>query len=61
MVLYWFGPFFSQEIPLIDLMLFSTLISAVDPVAVLSVFTEINVNEVILNKCQLSVTVFLNN
>uniref|UniRef100_A0A915CS91 Sodium/hydrogen exchanger n=1 Tax=Ditylenchus dipsaci TaxID=166011 RepID=A0A915CS91_9BILA len=47
MVLYWFGPFFSQEIPLIDLMLFSTLISAVDPVAVLSVFTEINVNELL--------------
>jgi sodium/hydrogen exchanger-like protein 3 len=28
-------------------MLFSTLISAVDPVAVLSVFTEINVNELL--------------
>ena len=36
-------------------MLFSTLISAVDPVAVLSVFTEINVNEVIRNKIILSV------
>jgi NhaP-type Na+/H+ or K+/H+ antiporter len=30
----------------IDIMLFSTLISAVDPVAVLSVFTEVKVNEV---------------
>ncbi|KAI1705510.1 sodium/hydrogen exchanger family domain-containing protein [Ditylenchus destructor] len=50
MVLYAFGSIsgaFSHDIPLIDIMLFSTLISAVDPVAVLSVFTEINVNELL--------------
>jgi hypothetical protein len=48
-VLYLFGQLlgFSMPIPLLDVMLFSTLISAVDPVAVLSVFTEINVNELL--------------
>lgn len=46
LVLYCFKPFYSMEIGVLDLLLFSTLISAVDPVAVLSVFTEVNVNEV---------------
>ncbi|KAH7729187.1 sodium/hydrogen exchanger [Aphelenchoides avenae] len=36
-----------MNIGILDLLLFSTLISAVDPVAVLSVFTEINVNELL--------------
>uniref|UniRef100_A0A7E4VSN9 Sodium/hydrogen exchanger n=1 Tax=Panagrellus redivivus TaxID=6233 RepID=A0A7E4VSN9_PANRE len=47
LTLYAFSPLYSVDISLIDLMLFSTLISAVDPVAVLSVFTEINVNELL--------------
>ena len=46
LTLYLFSDFYQTKIAFIDLMLFSTLISAVDPVAVLSVFTEINVNEV---------------
>jgi len=42
LVLWVFRPFFSMDIPLLDLMLFSTLISAVDPVAVLSALNQIN-------------------
>lgn len=38
---------FHMNIPLLHIMLFSSLISAVDPVAVLSVFEEIHVNEVL--------------
>lgn len=38
---------FGQEIPLLDIMLFSSTVSAVDPVAVLAVFEEIHVNEVL--------------
>ncbi|VDN00872.1 unnamed protein product, partial [Thelazia callipaeda] len=41
------SPLFSTSIPWTDLFLFSTLISAVDPVAVLSVFEEINVNRLL--------------
>lgn len=33
--------------PLLDMFLFSALISAVDPVAVLAVFEEIHVNEIL--------------
>uniref|UniRef100_A0A914Z5V6 Sodium/hydrogen exchanger n=1 Tax=Panagrolaimus superbus TaxID=310955 RepID=A0A914Z5V6_9BILA len=47
LTLYLFSDFYKIKIAFIDLMLFSTLISAVDPVAVLSVFTEINVNELL--------------
>ncbi|KAG8328795.1 sodium:proton antiporter activity protein [Homalodisca vitripennis] len=35
------------ETPLLEMMLFSALISAVDPVAVLAVFEEIHVNEIL--------------
>ncbi|XP_055710485.1 sodium/hydrogen exchanger 3 isoform X3 [Phlebotomus papatasi] len=35
------------EIPFLDMFLFSSLISAVDPVAVLAVFEEIHVNEIL--------------
>ncbi len=35
------------ELPLLDTFLFSALISAVDPVAVLAVFEEIHVNEIL--------------
>jgi len=38
---------FECETPLLDMFLFSALISAVDPVAVLAVFEEIHVNEIL--------------
>ncbi|XP_015431274.1 PREDICTED: probable Na(+)/H(+) antiporter nhx-9 [Dufourea novaeangliae] len=38
---------FGFETPLLDMYLFSALISAVDPVAVLAVFEEIHVNEIL--------------
>jgi len=41
----WIG--FGIELPLLQTLLFSALISAVDPVAVLAVFEEIHVNEVL--------------
>jgi solute carrier family 9 (sodium/hydrogen exchanger), member 3 len=41
------GIFGDIELPLLDTFLFSSLISAVDPVAVLAVFEEIHVNEIL--------------
>ena len=38
---------YSRETPLLDMFLFGALISAVDPVAVLAVFEEIQVNEIL--------------
>lgn len=38
---------YSCKTPLLDMFLFSSLISAVDPVAVLAVFEEIQVNEIL--------------
>ena len=38
---------FGAEIPLLNCFIFSSLISAVDPVAVISVFEEIHVNEML--------------
>ncbi|XP_059474153.1 Na(+)/H(+) exchanger protein 2-like isoform X2 [Neocloeon triangulifer] len=38
---------FEFETPVLDMMLFGSLISAVDPVAVLAVFEEIHVNEIL--------------
>lgn len=47
--LWFFGKvgLFGCETPLLDMFLFSALISAVDPVAVLAVFEEIHVNEIL--------------
>lgn len=41
------GIFGDIELPILDTFLFSSLISAVDPVAVLAVFEEIHVNEIL--------------
>ncbi|XP_055295295.1 sodium/hydrogen exchanger 3 isoform X39 [Sitodiplosis mosellana] len=38
---------FGKQIPVLDIFLFSSLIAAVDPVAVLAVFEEIHVNEIL--------------
>ncbi|XP_076353563.1 putative Na(+)/H(+) antiporter nhx-9 isoform X2 [Tachypleus tridentatus] len=38
---------YGVDIPLLDILLFSSIVSAVDPVAVLAVFEEIHVNEVL--------------
>lgn len=38
---------FGESIKLLDIFLFSSLIAAVDPVAVLAVFEEIHVNEIL--------------
>uniref|UniRef100_A0A1I7XGH5 Sodium/hydrogen exchanger n=1 Tax=Heterorhabditis bacteriophora TaxID=37862 RepID=A0A1I7XGH5_HETBA len=46
-LIYVFSPFYEWSIPFIDILLYSTLISAVDPVAVLSVFEEIHVNQLV--------------
>uniref|UniRef100_A0A1I8ALR9 Sodium/hydrogen exchanger n=1 Tax=Steinernema glaseri TaxID=37863 RepID=A0A1I8ALR9_9BILA len=46
-LLYLLRGLFEVEKTFLDLMLFSTIISAVDPVAVLSVFEEINVNKLL--------------
>lgn len=39
--------FFGKQIKVLDIFLFSSLIAAVDPVAVLAVFEEIHVNEIL--------------
>lgn len=38
---------FGKQIPVLDIFLFASLIAAVDPVAVLAVFEEIHVNEIL--------------
>nr|CDQ00592.1 Bm2935, isoform f [Brugia malayi] len=47
MTLYFLHDYFKVRTSLIELLLFSTLISAVDPVAVLCVFEEIHVNQLL--------------
>uniref|UniRef100_A0A0R3RMM6 Sodium/hydrogen exchanger n=1 Tax=Elaeophora elaphi TaxID=1147741 RepID=A0A0R3RMM6_9BILA len=47
MTLYFLHDYFKVHTSLIELLLFSTLISAVDPVAVLCVFEEIHVNQLL--------------
>ncbi len=47
MTLYAFREMFSAPTTVIDIFLFSSLISAVDPVAVLCVFEEIHVNQLL--------------
>lgn len=42
----WFN-LYGVETPILDVFLFASLISAVDPVAVLAVFEEIHVNEIL--------------
>ncbi|KAK6062027.1 hypothetical protein COOONC_00303 [Cooperia oncophora] len=46
-IIYAFTPLYQWTLPFIDILLFATLISAVDPVAVLSVFEEIHVNQLL--------------
>ncbi|CAI4226217.1 unnamed protein product [Auanema sp. JU1783] len=45
--IYCFQSFYIHEIQTLDILLYATLISAVDPVAVLSVFEEIHVNQLL--------------
>ncbi|OZC09175.1 sodium/hydrogen exchanger 3 family protein [Onchocerca flexuosa] len=47
LTLYFLHDYFKVHTSLIELLLFSTLISAVDPVAVLCVFEEIHVNQLL--------------
>lgn len=49
LALYWLAEtgLFGGRIPLLDVFLFSSIVSAVDPVAVLAVFEEVHVNEVL--------------
>ncbi|TMS36629.1 hypothetical protein L596_003751 [Steinernema carpocapsae] len=47
LTLYAFSSYFTAKMSLIDLMLFSTLISAVDPVAVIGVFERLHVNSLL--------------
>jgi sodium/hydrogen exchanger-like protein 3 len=47
MTLYLFHDFFHGRPSSIDLLIFATLISAVDPVAVICVFEEIHVNQLL--------------
>ncbi|CAJ0575960.1 unnamed protein product, partial [Mesorhabditis spiculigera] len=45
--LWFFGDSYETHLGVLEIMLFATLISAVDPVAVLSVFEEIHVNQLL--------------
>ncbi|CAJ0915791.1 unnamed protein product, partial [Mesorhabditis belari] len=45
--IWMFESWYDHHLGILDIMLFSTLISAVDPVAVLSVFEEIHVNQLL--------------
>lgn len=49
LALYWLAQtgIFGKDLPILDTFLFSSIVSAVDPVAVLAVFEEIHVNEVL--------------